>query len=156
LLLRKSRREDEEEFETEETEPEKDPAEAVILKIDAAADLALEEINRMSRLVLDETEKKYQAVLFLYDLLEAKRKEIVALTENPAAMVSVKPHPISGRERLKQETPKQTSRPDLRNKRNERIYALFDEGVPLLEIARELNMGQGEVKLILDLTGRQT
>ena len=119
---------------------------AYIKMIDEASDAALDEINKTSRIVLDEIEKKYQAMLFLYNLLEEKKKEINAVLEQPVKLAANTPSEIKPPAK-KQQSAKQ-------NARNEKIFQLSEEGMQINEIAKELNIGQGEVKLILDLAGR--
>jgi len=47
--------------------------------VDNVADEALEEINKTAKLVLDELNEKYNALLFVYQLMDDKQKEL----ENP-------------------------------------------------------------------------
>lgn len=44
--------------------------------VDAAVDVALEEVMRTSQLVLDELNEKYKALLFMYQLMDDKHKEL--------------------------------------------------------------------------------
>ena len=108
--------------------------------IDGAADAALEEINKTARLISDELTEKYQAMLFLYNLLEEKKKEFAVLLEAAPPAAPIKP---AAKPRRIRENPKQN-----------KVIALHQEGLALPEIAKSLNIGQGEVKLILDLAGR--
>lgn len=50
--------------------------EASIERLDATLDSALMEINKLGGLVKKEIDEKYQAMLFLYDMVENKKKEI--------------------------------------------------------------------------------
>ena len=44
--------------------------------LDAVADEAMEEINKTSQLILNELNEKYQALLFMYQLMDDKQKEM--------------------------------------------------------------------------------
>lgn len=56
---------------TPEAEPER-----VEKAVDDATDAALEEINRTSQLVMDELNEKYNALLFVYQLMDDKKKQL--------------------------------------------------------------------------------
>lgn len=115
-------------------------------QIDEASDAALNEINKTSRIVLDEIEEKYQAMLFLYNLLEEKKKEIVSITE------SVKAPPV--RQKPMYEPVSKPARTGSSNAKHDKIRELYSNGLEIPEIAKKMNVGQGEVKLILDLAKR--
>jgi DNA-binding NarL/FixJ family response regulator len=129
---------------------EEDSALTALEKIDAASDTALNEINQTSQIALNEINEKYQAMLFLYNLLDEKKKEIAVLTEpRPAA-------PVANRV-LPQKTPpeqKQTRKASQRKEKNtryEHVMELHNGGLTVPEIAKKLNIGQGEVQLFIDL-----
>lgn len=44
--------------------------------VDAVTDIALEEINKTSQLIVDELDEKYKALLFVYQLMDDKQKSI--------------------------------------------------------------------------------
>ena len=149
--------------------------ERAIADLDAALDAALTEINKMGNLVKSEVNEKYQAMLFLYNLVEEKRKELppavadVGIVADPVAFFDsnkdeavsadeislllgtpdVAPSPIS--EPLADVPIK---RPSFTNPQHARIWDMREEGQSLAEIAKTLGIGQGEVKLILDLAKR--
>ena len=50
--------------------------------LDAALDAALSEINKLGALVQKEVDEKYKSVLFLYNLVEDKQKEIEESTDS--------------------------------------------------------------------------
>lgn len=53
--------------------------------VDAVTDAALEEINKTSQLIMDELNEKYNALLFVYQLMDDKKKEIEKNTPVAAA-----------------------------------------------------------------------
>ena len=50
--------------------------EKVAILVDRAADMALEEFNKTSQIVMDELNEKYKALLFVYQLMDDKQKEL--------------------------------------------------------------------------------
>jgi DNA-binding NarL/FixJ family response regulator len=102
---------------------------------------------------LEELDEKYQSMLFLYNLLEDKKKEIVEMNANSIAGNAAAEQQtlnITGHE----QTPapkRRRAKPSAVNPKHKEILKLANEGQKPAEIAKELNMGQGEVRLILDL-----
>jgi len=199
---------------TRKPEEEKEAAEQ---RIDAAIDTALEEITRTSQLVLDELDEKYKALLFVYQLMDDKKKELegdkkveetaadgdeaaflgsldisvgdelfagdswqvpdedmasfirglgdseevgeagetetVAAAEE-AAVAAVEAAPVFEAEpEVEELVPFLIPRKVMAHPRFGEIKALRDEGMALADIARRLNMGKGEVQLIIGLSG---
>ena len=119
------------------------------------ADSAIENLNRLSTSVFEEFEQKYQEILFLYSLMDEKKKEIADIYAKPLPSTSSEsdsgvetpseePVLVLEQERLTPVAP-------LRHPNYDEIMKLSDEGMPVAEIAKELDMGQGEVKLIIEL-----
>ena len=205
--------------------PEEEP-EKVEQAVDDAADAALEEITKTSRLILDELNEKYNALLFVYQLMDDKKKEID--DEDPPVSADAEPElitteldisigdelehfPLEGltdtdyieytndfvyndtdeilndnndnieehfeEHLIKDEqiemklvvpedintimaeaipeiaSPVETYKPIV-HPRFDEIKELQGKGLTLPEIARQLGMGQGEVDLIIGLSGR--
>ena len=172
--------------------------------LDAVTDLALEEINRTSKLVMDELEEKYKALLFVYQLIDDKQKELEAGKEESALEraadiltnqlneldISIgddlEVNPVSVEDVEVSEKDMDVSEEDIdetlgladfigldeavvpadtkvnesslpriaAHPKFEAIKELQDIGLGIAEIARRLDMGQGEVQLILGLSGR--
>ena len=198
-------------------QPEEEP-EKVEQAVDAAADAALEEITKTAQSVLDELNEKYNALLFVYQLMDDKKKEIdggehaggeLAGDKESGALAAsldllsteldisvgdeleLYPLAYSDIEGLEAGTGGANSSakmPDtsvaelamaaieginpsdetvafgtinpaeaqklIAHPRFDEIKELQDEGLSLPEIARNLDMGQGEVSLIIGLSGR--
>lgn len=151
------------------------------------ADQAIENLNKLSQNVFDEFEQKYQEILFLYSLIDEKKKDIAEIYNKPIATpvvtpvetpveTPVKPDP---QEISVEETPeKQPSAPQItvlqgsapqkpapqkpsslplsamKNSNLQQILKLQDDGMDVAEIAKTLDIGQGEVQLILGLGKR--
>jgi len=184
--------------------------------VDAAVDVALEEVMRTSRLVLDELNEKYKALLFMYQLMDDKHKELedktaeaeatspgrvfpeetspdvkvieqfyeptveVTLEEAEAFLEDAIPEEeksswldrIINEHELNIANIPEESKPEMRapeivrekpkphprvlsaHPRYEEIKTLHEIGFSIPEIAKELNMGSGEVQLIIGLSGR--
>lgn len=136
-----------------------------LAQVDEAADAALQEINKTSRLVLDEIEERYQSMLFLYNLLEEKKKEVTALVEqakeeakaSSTARASVKSKatmPIAGYKAMPLPSVPASSPRVSGNARHEKVRALYREGMSIADIAKQMKAGQAEVHLILNVGNR--
>lgn len=103
------------------------------------ADSAAEELDKMAKSVFEEFDGKYQELLFLYTLIEEKKQE----TSQGYRKKPIEP----------------TSKTDIlvdegfriQNPKYNQINEMQQQGQTVAEIAKHLNMGQGEVKLILEL-----
>ena len=104
------------------------------------ADHAMTELSDMSRSVMKDFDEKKQELLFLYSLIEDKKKEI---GEFDKVKETAKPE-----EKIKQAP----LNPEQRSK-TEQVVLLSKSGLSVQAIAKRLNMGQGEVALILNLGG---
>jgi hypothetical protein len=95
------------------------------------ADEAMEEMDKLAKSIFKEMEEKHQELLFLFSMIEGKKAE----AEESAG-----------------ERPEQESRKSgFKNPKLGKIRDLYDKGLAIEEIARALGIGQGEVKLILNL-----
>jgi len=105
------------------------------------ADEALEELQHMAKSIFVELEGKYQELLFLYNMINEKRKDIAPSYDSYAG----------GGETIRQETAAHKQAMVYVHPRKEEIVSLKGKGFTVPEIAKTLDMGQGEVKLILEL-----
>ena len=182
----------------------------VMNQVDAALDTAVTEINKMGSLIQKEMTEKYQAMLFLYNLLEDKQKEMtggtVASVKKATVSNTVEARPVAVATEMespprvrKMEPTRETAAPKretkkppaavktdkadnyletlaertadapvvavaaplapptpprFTNPKHEDIWLRHQAGQSLADIARDLGMGQGEVKLIIDITAR--
>ena len=129
-------------------------------------------INEYSDSVLDSISKTHNEVMFLYSMLNDKydeltsyagelktlKDDIVAIENNREQMLEELRRPIERTESVVMETYGDDSRTEgqdvdsLNQKaRNEKILELHLQGKTAIEIARELGMGVGVVKLVLEL-----
>ncbi len=107
----------------------------------------MEEFSSMASDAFIQMEQKYQELLFLYSLIDEKKKEV-------AALYSEAPLESYTKGSLKNSQSNNKSQPEERvivNPKLEEITRLMSSGQSVAEVAKSLNMGQGEVKLILEL-----
>lgn len=128
-------------------------------------------VNEYSDTVLEDINKNHQEVMFLYDMLNDKHENIKStvsqiektVKEAEAAGVQPPAQKIPAEEAKEadrvQETPEESQAEDIsfrdegfdKENRNEKILELHNAGRTNVEIAKELGLGVGEVKLVIDL-----
>jgi len=158
--------------------------EKAISELDSALDTALKEINKMGGLVQADVDEKYKSMLFLYSLVEEKQKEIGEIEANGVAprVVAGESQAAQGQAYAHAQSPPQpviTSSdvvtaaekemlavspaapppepkrpPKFANSKHKQIWEMRESGKAVSDIAREFSMGQGEVKLILEIIDR--
>ena len=121
----------------------------------ADADQAISELSDVSSSVFKELDAKYQELLFLYNLLDEKKKEISGglgqrsvAAESPAGVggPAIQPNEKNIDVLISDATDAIHNSP-----RFKEITALAREGLESADIAKKLSMGKGEVSLILAL-----
>lgn len=134
-------------------------------------------VNEYSDTVLQEIHKNHEEAMFLYDMLNSKHANIkdtvskmdkaVKEAEDKAkdrAEAMEKPGKENGVEEKKVETPTETPEPsespeigckgetaEEGQNNNEKILEMHRQGKSTVAIAKELGLGVGEVKLVIDL-----
>lgn len=128
-------------------------------------------VSRYSENVLNEISKNHDEVMFLYGMLKDKEADIKntvldveAVKKSIRAMEAQQPVPeqkqpvISKKENNTQfrhiEKPKPVigeSATKESDNHNQKILQLYEQGFSAMEIAKELNLGVGEVRLVLGL-----
>lgn len=131
------------------------------------------EFDEFSSQILEKINRNHEEVVFMYNMLNEKEKElkeeavkkIVKKQEKAEKLVSEASapsgaEPVSGvsKAAAKPKTPKaksaakkQASVPQ--GTTNDAIIQMYKEGKTVLDISKELNIGQGEVKLMIALYG---
>lgn len=146
-------------------------------------------IDEFSKQLLEKIETNHQEVVFMYNLLNEKEKEVKKIVAEPTIQPAVEPifpekvvqKPTTGLEKVAQKQvtrdtevqpqkkesvavsretvasrkPSGQSRPGIkvRGDVNLQIQKMYKEGKSVLEISKALDMGQGEVKLVIALYG---
>lgn len=143
-----------------------------IMAVNEFSDQILEKINRNHEEVvflynmLNDKEKELKAVVKEIDASKKKVQEIMELKANTAksepvknvkSQANVKPVAEEREKAVKKPIPKgnpDQELPVLQNlsmNNNEQILALYSKGKSIMEISKLLSLGQGEVKLVIDL-----
>ncbi len=102
------------------------------------ADNAIEQLSKMSSNVFQEFEEKYQELLFLYQMIDdmKEKREKVDFRADSNSHFESEDLPV---------------RNVFKNPNFEKIKNMRSQGLSVSEISKALDMGQGEVKLILEL-----
>ena len=128
-------------------------------------------VNEYSDTVLEDINKNHQEVMFLYDMLNDKHENIKSTVSQieknvkeaeAAGGQSYTQEPSSDKDDkadMAEESPKEPQKEDIsftdnsagKDNKNERILELHHAGKSNVEIAKELELGVGEVKLVIDL-----
>ena len=104
------------------------------------ADEAMTELNDMTKTAMKEFDTKYQELLFLYNLIDEKQKGIGNIAQSAAQSKAV--------DIVVDDSKKMVVNPKFAN-----VLEMYHRGKNIEEIAKQLDMGKGEVGLILSLGG---
>lgn len=132
-----------------------------LIKVIEDADDAIEQLNSVSKSIFEEQEQKYQELLYLYQIIDDKKQELLNIFDKITSIESKR----DLNEDIKEESFKVT---DINNKndkedengftvtdsKHNEIIDLYNSGHTVTQIAQQLNMGQGEVSLIIELNKR--
>lgn len=138
-------------------------------------------IDEFSRQILEKIDNNHQEVVFMYNMLNEKEKEIknvvirpikeeaavekekktVAKAEKETAVKAEKKatpekpkkESVRQKETVKTEKKKETQDVKVPGNVNLQIQKMYKEGKSILEISKALDIGQGEVKLVIALYG---
>lgn len=129
-------------------------------------------VDEFSRSILEKIENNHQEVVFMYNMLNEKEKDIKELLtkrvvtaepeyENSMNRVEHKEKTALEKMQEKKTESRVMNRPEKKvapsvnvsGDRTAKIQKLYKEGKSVLEISKQLNIGQGEVKLVIALYG---
>lgn len=106
-------------------------------------DYVYDEFSDLSNTVFKEMEEKHQELLFLYKLIDEKKNELSAFEVHKAVdNLSSKGVDVSVNDNMP---------PKYKNPRLKEIIELKNSGLTVAEIAKKLDIGQGEVSLIMEI-----
>jgi len=103
------------------------------------ADEAISELSDMSKNMMKELDNKYQELLYLYNLIDEKQKDTIASSDTKATSKAVAPAKKNAIAAI--------------NPKFARVFEMYEAGANIEDIAIEMDMGKGEVGLILNLGG---
>lgn len=104
------------------------------------ADDAVEQLNSLTEDMLNEFDEKYQELIFLYQLID-DMKNLESKDYNSDF--------YENDNNMKKSNKKYNN--TINNPKLKEIIKLHEEGKSISEISKSLNIGQGEVKLIMEL-----
>ena len=145
-------------------------------------------VDEFSKQILEKIENNHQEVVFMYNMLNEKEKEVKNVILEPVKQQEEKPAPVVETAQTQTAISRLTSRETVKEKQkpakkeavrkqapqskpvqpvlspkaeipkasgdvNSQIRKMYQEGKSVLEISKELNIGQGEVKLVIALYG---
>lgn len=120
-------------------------------------------VNDYSKIVLDKVSQNHEEVVFLYNMLNEKESEIKELLnqmenskttiyENKVeALPKVNLTSNETKEVMNRNKDIEVNTGDTGENSNHEILELYKHGKSILEISKLLEIGQGEVKLVIDL-----
>ena len=107
-------------------------------------DKTIDEFDKVSGEVLTQLDEKYNELLFLYSLIDDKKAEVAGRHNNEPQIAKK----LSEFAELSQASP---GGKRFKNAKHDEVKKLIKQGVSVADAAKELGIGQGEVKLILEL-----
>lgn len=109
------------------------------------------EFNKTCELIFTEIGEKYQELLYLYSVIEEHKNNNKDILENNISEISSKNKEDTIIEVQKIVEKKTDNSFIFKNKNAVEIFKLYDEGIPIPEIAKKLSIGQGEIKFMLNI-----
>ncbi|MCL2874106.1 MAG: hypothetical protein FWE29_04155 [Defluviitaleaceae bacterium] len=107
-------------------------------------DKTIDEFDKVSGEVLTQLDEKYNELLFLYSLIDDKKSEMAGLSEREPQITKK----LSEFQELSQGT---SDGKKFKNVKHDEVKRLIEQGISVADTAKTLNIGQGEVRLILEL-----
>jgi DNA-binding NarL/FixJ family response regulator len=131
------------------------------------ADDAIEQLNSLSNHIFEKQEQKYQELLYLYQMIDEKKQELLDIQKDTVNL-NVKKNTLEDDNSIEiqelekgmvdssasmkfDELGKSKDEVSTKMTKNEQILRLKDQGLSVTQIAKQLNIGQGEVSLVLEL-----
>ena len=140
--------------------------EAVIKTDDYLSKISNEKImavSEFSEQVLEKINRNHEEVVFLYNMLSEKEKELKSAMKEIVTSKKIaqdiledkqkeeKNKTVSEKEITKETTSELFALNDSNTNNNAQILSLYNRGKSIVEISKLLGLGQGEVKLVIDL-----
>lgn len=140
LVLNKETKKEEINFNLSEINKKQDE----LLKVIDEADNAIEQLNNISKNILEEQQDKYKELLYLYQIIDEKKEELSKIWEKTTSL------------ELKNDTSEVlVNKINLDNPKYVEIIEMYNKGIEIKQIAKQLNLGVGEINLVLELNKRE-
>jgi len=107
-------------------------------------DKTIDEFDKVSGEVLTQLDEKYNELLFLYSLIDDKKQEVAGLSAHTPQITQK----LSEFQELAQDG---AAGKKFKNAKHGEVKRLIESGKSIADTAKELRIGQGEVRLILEL-----
>ena len=107
-------------------------------------DKTIDEFDKVSGEVLTQLDEKYNELLFLYSLIDDKKAEAAGQRDNEPQIAKK----LSEFAELSQTS---SAGKQFKNAKHDKVKKLIEQGISVADAAKQLGIGQGEVKLILEL-----
>jgi len=121
-----------------------------VLEVMDSADNTADELYKLSQDVVSEIDDKYQQLLYLYNMIDEKAAKLGS-TGSIDISVDDSINFSKEKEKTKEIASRKGLNPNLINEKYRAVFDLYNKGNDIPEIARALSIGQGEVKLVLEL-----
>lgn len=140
LVLNKETKKEEINFNLSEINKKQDE----LLKVIDEADSAIEQLNNISKNILEEQQDKYKELLYLYQIIDEKKEELSKIWKKTTSL------------ELKNDTSEVlVNKINLDNPKYVEIIEMYNKGIEIKQIAKQLNLGVGEINLVLELNKRE-
>lgn len=118
-------------------------------------------VSEFSDQILEKINRNHEEVVFLYKMLNDKEKEIKETVKETSVVLKLSEEQNDDTAEVKN-IEKDNTHPSFHSKEydmsdqgvsnnNDEILALYSQGKSVMEISKLLDLGQGEVKLVIDL-----
>lgn len=116
-------------------------------------------VHEFSEQVLEKIRHNHEEVVFLYNMLGEKEEELKNLMKNvdkqKRITQEVSNNSVQKEIKITDNSSKKVIKPIVNNDNsgnsNQKILELYAQGFSIIDISKALEMGQGEVKLVVDL-----
>lgn len=119
------------------------------------ADIAIEDLNFISEEMFKQFEQKQKELMFIYDAIEKKRADLnMTLKQGANNNIDIKldkVSPLNNKQQSLESNNKNNIKGRIEHPLLPKIKELLDQNYSLPEIAKILNIGQGELNFIMEL-----
>jgi len=127
-----------------------------VLEVMDSADNTADEIYKLSQDVVSEIDDKYQQLLYLYNMIDEKASKLdmaggidISIDDNTTHLAQSEAK--KAKEAMKAIIGENGINFGQMHEKYKSVFDLYSKGNDIPEIARTLGIGQGEVKLVLEL-----
>lgn len=108
-------------------------------------DKTIDEFDKVSGEVLTQLNEKYNELLFLYSLIDDKKAAMAGIRDNEP-QIAKKLSEFAELSQISADDGKK-----FKNAKHDEVNNLIEQGISVADAAKRLGIGQGEVRLILEL-----